>query len=110
MAENETDVAPELAPVPGGGVVLPNPADADPAPEDETSRPPLRQLSGIKFRSGQVDVKKFTASDLHAMGVGELKSDEDLVWNRLNNYTVPIDAVNAATLDAIIKLPGFTAV
>jgi hypothetical protein len=83
---------------------------AEPEAEADVSRPPLSSLTGIKYSAKQVDRKTLTAKDLQSLGVEDPKSADDLVWSRDNGFVVPIDSVNAATVDALIKLPGFSAV
>ncbi len=83
--------------------------DIESAVPNAVERPALSALTSVNFAPGQVDVKKFTAADLGRMGINP-KSDDDLVWNRANNFSVPISSLNAETVDALIKLPGFSAV
>lgn len=82
-------------------------APAEDAPEAE--RAPIKQLNGVHFEAGQTDTRIMSAADLRNIGV-DPKNEDDLVWNRDNGYTIPISSVNAATVDALIALPGFSAV
>lgn len=72
-------------------------------------RPPMKDLKGIRY-SGMADHRVLTAEDLERIGVPKDQVQTELVWNKDNDFLVPITDVNAATLDAVIALPGFTAV
>lgn len=100
MARNETPVE----------AVSPEPT-AEPTPEAApvVERAPMAELTGIRFASVATDRRVISAADLRKAGV-EPKNEEDLVWSRDNDFTIPITAVNAATLDTLIALPEFSAV
>ena len=103
MAKNDTPVEPEKA------ELTDSPSEPTATHEPSTERATMAELSGIRFASGSVDRRVMTAAGLRSVGV-EPKSEDDLIWSRDNDFTVPIDAVNAATVDLLISLPGFSAV
>lgn len=84
-------------------------APADPSAEPQDDRPKMADLIGVQFKPGRIDSKRFSAADLRQMGV-EPKDEDDLVWDKSNGFQVPVQRLNADTVDALIKLPGFTAV
>lgn len=100
MAKNETPIE----------AVTPEPTP-EPTPEAApvVERAPMAELTGIRFEAGQTDRRIISAQSLRALGV-EPKNEEDLVWSRDNDFTIPIASVNAATLDNLIALPEFSAV
>lgn len=77
--------------------------------EEKVDRPPMRQMAGLQY-NGIADVKRFTSADLRKLGVQTVKSETDLVWSRSNGFFVSVSDVNAETVDAILKLPGFSVV
>lgn len=103
MAKNDTTTKAETV----------DPADSPSEPtttiEPDAERAPMAELSSIRFNSGSVDIRVISAFGLRSVGV-EPKSEDDLVWSRDNDFSLPISAVNAATVDLLISLPGFSAV
>ena len=73
----------------------------------EGRRPPMKELTGVKY-SGVADRKIFTTADLEKLGAENAQTN--LEWSADNGFVVPITDLNASTVDALIKLPGFTAV
>lgn len=71
-----------------------------PAPA-EAERPPMAEITGVRFRHGQVDSFSLNTADLTSMGAQEPKGD--LTWNVGNNWTVPISEMNASTVDALLE-------
>lgn len=105
---------PGTAPADESTIVVNSQAEPASAPEaapaeDEAVRPAMAELTGIKLSSPAVDRKTLTADDLRKLGA-DPKTEDDLVWSRDNGFVVPIHSVNASTVDALIKLPGLSAI
>lgn len=78
-------------------------------PEYSEKRPAMADLTGVKYETGpMVDQHTITVDQLSKLGIE--KPQTDLVWSKANDWTVPITDLNAETLDALIALPGYSAV
>lgn len=102
----------EAKPVPSAS----RPADVDTVVTNDNGKADIveqranfNDLTGVKY-SGHSDVVSLSAADLKTLGVEETKSEEDLVWSKENDFTVSTASINAATLDALIARPEFSAV
>jgi hypothetical protein len=63
--------------------------------EQDVERPPLRAILGVRYL-GSSDERVLTKADLAAVGI---RAKRDVVWDASNDHLVPIDALNAATVD-----------
>lgn len=98
------DVVSASSTAPGEGeVILP---DESTNSEPTEKRPAMKNLKGVQY-SGMADERRVTVDDLKRIGVEDPQTD--LVWNRANGFLVPATDLNAATVDALIELPGFKA-
>lgn len=107
VSPDATPAAPNTSPV-DTGVTLEQDQMVTVGDETENpERPPMKDLKGVRY-SGVADRKIFTAEDLAKLGATNIQTG--LEWNKDNGFLVSITDLNASTVDALIKLPGFTAV
>jgi len=74
--------------------------------ETDEGRPPMREISGVRYTSPMIDRKSFNRLDL--ISLGAVDPIGDLVWSSDNGFVVPKEELNASTVDALIKLPEFS--
>lgn len=74
-------------------------------PSAEETRPPMREISGVRMIAPGIDSKALSMEDLSSMGAIQPKGD--LVFDRSNNFFVSADEINASTLDALIATSDF---
>ena len=77
------------------------------AGDETTDIPKMAEMQGIRY-TGMADVKRLSFADLEAISGAEAKGD--LEWSADNGFIVPAKDFNASTRDALLALPGFTAV
>lgn len=81
-----------------------------PAVED-VKRPPLSELTSVKYTgSEQTDERHITVENLKAAGVETPEGLKDLVFNRENDFSVPVKDLNAKVVDFLVAHDGFDAV